>query len=74
LNRFVEMLQFDERKILYITQTGVRPPSFVLFTDKAGPLHFSHERYLVNQLRRRFGFKGTPIWFKVKARNAEKND
>jgi GTP-binding protein len=73
LNRFVEMLQFDERKILYITQTGVRPPSFVLFTDKAGPLHFSHERYLVNQLRRRFGFKGTPIELKIRGREKRKD-
>ena len=56
LNRFVETLNFDERRILYITQAGTRPPSFVLFTDKAGPLHFSHERYLMNQLRKRFGF------------------
>jgi GTP-binding protein len=68
LNRFVEKLHFDERKILYITQAGVRPPSFVVFTDKAGPLHFSHERYLVNQLRKRFGFEGTPIELKIRGR------
>ncbi len=68
LNRFVENLHFEERKILYITQASVRPPSFVLFTDKAGPLHFSHERYLANQLRRRFGFEGTPIHIKVRGR------
>lgn len=36
LNRFVETLHFEERKILYITQAGLRPPSFVLFTDKSG--------------------------------------
>jgi GTP-binding protein len=68
LNRFVEKLHFDERKILYITQAGVRPPSFVVFTDKAGPLYFSHERYLVNQLRKRFGFEGTPIELKIRGR------
>ena len=68
LNRFVEKLHFDERKILYITQAGVRPPSFVVFTDKAGPLHFSHERFLVNQLRKRFGFEGTPIELKIRGR------
>ena len=68
LNRFVEKLHFDERKILYITQAGVRPPSFVVFTDKAGPLHFSHERYLVNQLRKKFGFEGTPIELKIRGR------
>ncbi len=68
LNRFVEKLHFDERKILYITQAGVHPPSFILFTDKSGPLHFSHERYLTNQLRKRFGFEGTPIHLKVRGR------
>jgi GTP-binding protein len=68
LNRFVEKLKFEERKILYITQAGVRPPSFVVFTDKAGPLHFSHERFLVNQLRKRFGFEGTPIELKIRGR------
>jgi GTPase len=73
LNRFVESLHFDERKILYITQATVRPPSFILFTDKAGPLHFSHERYLMNQLRKRFGFVGTPIEIKVRGR-AKKRD
>jgi len=73
LNRFVETLHFDERKILYITQAGVRPPSFILFTDKAGPLHFSNERYLMNQLRKRFGFIGTPIELKIRGR-AKKKD
>lgn len=73
LNRFVERLHFDERKILYITQAGVRPPSFVVFTDKAGPLHFSHERYLVNQLRKRFGFEGTPIELKIRGREKRKD-
>ena len=73
LNRFVESVHFDERKILYITQAGMRPPSFVLFTDKAGPLHFSHERYLVNQLRKRFGFLGTPIEIKVRGRTRKKD-
>ncbi len=70
LNRFLQALQFEERKILYITQTGVRPPTFVLFTDKSTPLHFSHERYIANQIRKRFGFAGTPIVVKTRARNA----
>ena len=72
LNRFVETLHFEERKVLYITQASVRPPSFVLFTDKAGPLHFSHERYLTNQLRKRFGFEGTPIHLKVRGRTVRR--
>jgi GTP-binding protein len=68
LNRFVESLHFEERKIKYVTQASIRPPTFVLFTDKGGPLHFSHERYLANQLRKAFGFQGTPVVVKVKAK------
>jgi len=68
LNRFVEGLHFEERKIYYITQASVRPPAFVLFTDRAGPLHFSHERYLVNQIRKHFDFRGTPIVVKTRAK------
>jgi GTP-binding protein len=49
-----------------MTQASVRPPAFVVFTDRAGPLHFSHERYLMNQLRKRFGFRGTPIVLKTR--------
>jgi GTP-binding protein len=70
LNRFVEQLRFEERKIFYITQAGVRPPTFVLFTDRGGPLHFSHERHLVNQIRRRFGFRGTPVVLKTRAKQS----
>jgi GTPase len=68
LNRFVESLHFEERKIYYLTQASVHPPTFVVFTDRAGGLHFSHERYLVNQIRRKFGFKGTPVVLKVKGK------
>jgi GTP-binding protein len=72
LNRFVETLHFEDRKILYITQASIRPPSFIIFTDKAGDLHFSHERYLTNQLRKRFGFEGTPIHLKIRGRTARR--
>ena len=68
LNRFVERLRFEERKIYYITQASVRPPTFVLFTNRAAPLHFSDERYLVNQIRKEFGFRGTPIVLKTKGK------
>jgi GTP-binding protein len=67
LNRFVESLRFEERKIKFITQPSVRPPTFIVFADRGGPLHFSHERYLVNQIRRRFGFRGTPIVLKTRS-------
>ncbi len=72
LNRFVEGLKFEERKIYYVTQASIRPPAFVFFTDGKGPLHFSHTRNLINQLRRRFGFTGTPIDIKVKTKKPKK--
>jgi GTP-binding protein len=72
LNRWVERLRFEERKIYYVTQASIRPPSFIAFTNKGGPLHFSHERYLINQLRRSFGFRGTPIVFKTRAKGDER--
>jgi GTP-binding protein len=55
-------------RIMYGAQTGVEPPSFVLFTNVATELHFSYERYLVNQLREKFGFEGTPIRLSVRRR------
>jgi GTP-binding protein len=68
LNRFVEDLHFEDRRIFYITQPNVRPPEFIVFTDKGPTLHFSHERYLMNQIRKRFGFRGTPILLKTRAK------
>ncbi len=53
-------------KIYYMTQTGVRPPSFVLFVNNAELMHYSYERYLKNNLRRNFGFEGTSIRFTIK--------
>jgi GTP-binding protein len=57
-----------EVRILYGAQTGVKPPSFVLFTNVATELHFSYERYLVNKLRETFGFEGTPIRLAIRRR------
>jgi GTPase len=68
MNRFVESLHFEERKILYITQASIRPPSFVVFTNRNAPMHFSNERYLMNQIRKKFGFRGTPIVLKTRAK------
>ena len=79
MNRFLERIDFQRApvpmakrvRIFYMTQAAVAPPTFVLFTDREIKLHFAFERFLENQIRHAFGFKGTPIWFKVKARNAE---
>jgi GTPase len=69
LNRFVAELKFEsDIKLYYITQPSVRPPTFVVFTDKADKMHFSLERFLVNRLREAFGFEGTPIVIKTKRR------
>jgi GTP-binding protein len=58
-------------KILYITQAGIRPPTFVVFTSGAKKkLHFSYERYLINRLRETFDFYATPI--RVKQRGRQK--
>ena len=67
LNRFVEYLKHDtDIKLKYITQAGTRPPTFVLFAERGADLHFSTERYLINQLRKRFHFGGTPLVVKLK--------
>jgi GTP-binding protein len=76
MNRFLKHVDFDRAsvpvrqrvKILYLTQAAVSPPTFVLFTDRKVKLHFSYQRFLENQIRRTFGFVGTPIWIKVRAR------
>ncbi len=48
-------------KIYYMTQTGVRPPCFVIFCSSRDLFHFSYQRYLENQIRSVFGLEGTPI-------------
>lgn len=48
-------------KIYYITQTGVRPPNFVVFCNSRDLFHFSYQRYLENQIRAVFGLEGTPV-------------
>ncbi len=48
-------------KIYYMTQVGIKPPTFVIFINNMELMHYSYERYLENQLRKSFGFEGTPI-------------
>ena len=55
-------------RIMYAAQIGVAPPSFVFFTNVATTFHFSYERFLLNQLRDKFGFVGTPIRLQVRRR------
>jgi GTPase len=77
MNRFLDKIDFQRAsvpmnrrvKIYYMTQAAVAPPTFVLFTDRDVKLHFSYERFLANEIRKTFRFIGSPIWFKVRARN-----
>ena len=55
-------------KILYGAQVGTAPPTFLISLSHAGGLHFSYKRYLENQLRKEFGFEGSPIVVKVRQR------
>jgi GTP-binding protein len=59
-------------RILYLTQASAEPPTFVLFTNQAKPLHFSYERFLENRLRASFDFIGTPIRFLQRRRQAKR--
>jgi len=80
MNRFLSRVDFERAsvpmakrvKILYMTQARVSPPTFILFTDRAVKLHFSYQRFLENQIRAAFGFVGTPIWIKNRARNDDR--
>jgi GTP-binding protein len=76
MNKFIDRVDFDRAsvpyrqkvKIFYMTQSNVSPPTFILFTDKDVKLHFSYERFLDNQIRKAFGFVGSPIWIKNRPR------
>ena len=58
-------------KVLYVTQVQVAPPTFVLFVNDATLLHFSYQRYLENQLRKAYGFDGTPLKLVFKSRGEQ---
>jgi GTPase len=59
-------------KILYATQVGVKPPTFVFFVNDHELMHFSYRRYLENQLRKSFGFEGSPIRMVVRQKEEER--
>jgi GTP-binding protein len=56
-------------KVLYSTQVSVKPPTFAIFVNNPDIMHFSYERYLENQIRKAFGFEGTPIRFVIRQRD-----
>ncbi|MCI9277666.1 ribosome biogenesis GTPase Der [bacterium D16-50] len=56
-------------KLFYITQVAVKPPTFVIFVNDKELMHFSYTRYIENQIRETFGFRGTPLRFIIRERN-----
>jgi GTP-binding protein len=74
MNKFLKEVDFERTtspegrptRLYYLTQAGVAPPTFIAFTNRAGKLHFSFERFLENRIRERFEFLGTPIVIKAR--------
>ena len=58
-------------KVYYGTQISACPPTFALFVNDEALMHFAYQRYLENQLRKAFGFSGTPIRFALRERAKE---
>ena len=59
-------------KIYYMTQPSTKPPTFVIFVNRAELFHFSYQRYIENQIRQTFGLEGTPVRFVIRER--DRND
>jgi GTP-binding protein len=77
LNSFIKKITFKHLpsgiknirpKILYVTQSGINPPEFILFVNQANAFHFSYKRYLENQIRKEYGFDGTAIDIQMRSR------
>jgi GTP-binding protein len=58
-------------RIYYMTQVSIKPPTFVFFVNDKELMHFSYSRYIENQIRNAFGFKGTPIHFITRERKGK---
>lgn len=58
-------------KIYYMTQPSTRPPTFVMFVNRAELFHFSYQRYIENQVRQTFGLGGTPVKFIIRERDRD---
>ena len=59
-------------RLYYITQAAVKPPTFVIFVNDKELMHFSYTRYIENQIREAFGFRGTPLKFTIRERKENK--
>ena len=61
-------------KILFMTQTGICPPKFIIFVNDANLMHFSYLRFIENRLRESYGFEGTPLEFVVRNRDEKEGE
>jgi GTP-binding protein len=59
-------------KLNYITQVSTAPPTFVIYANTPDGIHFSYERYLINQIRETFGFEGVPIRLQFRKKRKER--
>ncbi len=59
-------------KVFYMTQISVKPPTFVIFVNDKKLMHYSYTRYIENQIRNAFGFRGTPLRFIIRERKEDK--
>ena len=75
LNRFLREEGWSGRvpRLLYMTQTGISPPSFLIFTRDASRIHFSVRRRLENRLRERFGLGPTPLILRIRSRSVRRD-
>jgi len=80
LNSFIKKITYKhvpsgtkqiKPKILYVTQSGINPPEFVLFVNDARSFHFSYRRYVENELRKEFGFDGTAVKIVYRSRRED---
>ena len=55
-------------RLYYVTQAQIKPPTFIAVTNEPEGVHFSYQRYVINQIRERFGFEGTPIRVRYRPR------
>ena len=58
-------------KIYYMTQTGIKPPHFVIFCNSKELFHFSYQRFIENRVRAEFGFEGTPIQITIRQKGEQ---
>jgi len=65
-NRYLGSYRGKPIKLKYITQASTKPPTFILFTNAAAQIHFSHRRYVENQLREHFGFEGSSLRLRIR--------